>query len=290
MREAIQIETFFDDRTSSLTYLIHRDGVGVVIDPVLDYAPASAHVFTESIERLAALIDGLRLRIPFVLDTHVHADHLTGLARVRDRYGAQTAIGARVTTIQAFFADVYGLGDAFEPDGSQFDVLLEDERILDAGPFSIRALYTPGHTPACMSYLIEDALFAGDTLFEPDYGTARCDFPHGSAGDLYDSIQRLYALPESTRVFPGHDYQPGGRPVRYGSTIGEHRRHNVQLSAETSREAFVAFRKERDSSLDVPQLILPALQVNIRGGELPAPEANGRAYLRIPVDYFGDRS
>jgi len=286
----IQVEAFFDERTWTLTYLVHRDGVGVVIDPVLDYAPNSGRVFDESSERVAARIDALGLRIPYALDTHAHADHLSGLAFFRRRYGSRSGIGARITGIQRFFADVYGLGDDFAVDGSQFDLLLENGQRLDAGTFTVRAIHTPGHTPACMSYLVEDALFAGDTLFEPDYGTARCDFPEGSAGDLYDSIQRLFALPDETRVFPGHDYLPGGRPVRCGSTVADHRRGNVQLSAGTSREAVVAFRKERDARLAMPALILPAMQVNIRGGELPLPEANGRSYLRIPLNVFGERS
>lgn len=286
----MQIESFFDERTSTLTYLVHRDGIGVVIDPVLDYAPNSGRTFLESAGRVAEHIDALGLRIPFALDTHAHADHLSGLAWFRERYGARTGIGAGITLIQAHFADVYGLGDDFPVDGRQFDLLLEDGQVLEAGPLAIRVLHTPGHTPACVSYLVEDALFAGDTLFEPDYGTARCDFPNGSAGDLYDSIQRLFALPPETRVYPGHDYPPGGRPVHTGSTIDEHRRHNVQLCAETDRESFIAFRKERDAQLSMPTLILPAMQVNIRAGELPPPERNGRSYLRIPLNLFGDRT
>jgi len=286
----MEIDTFFDERTSTLSYLVHRDGVGVVIDPVLDYQPSSGRLFHESAERIAERIDGLGLSIPFVLDTHAHADHLTGLAFFRERYGARSATGALVTRVQSFFADVYGLGPDFTPDGSQFDRLLEDDETIDVGPFQIRALHTPGHTPACMCFQIGDAVFAGDTLFEPDYGTARCDFPGGSAGELYDSIQRLFALPGDTRVFPGHDYQPGGRPVRFGSTISAHREGNVQLTARTSREAFVAFRKQRDGELAVPNLILPAMQINIRAGERPPPDPNGRTYLRIPLDFFGDRS
>jgi len=282
-----RVEAFFDARTWTLTYLAHRNGVGVVVDPVLDYAPNSGRTFHESCMRVARRIDFLGLRIPYVLDTHAHADHLTGLPFFRERYGARTAIGARITDIQAHFADVYGIEDELPSDGRQFDLLLEDGQVVDAGPFAVEAIHTPGHTPGCMSYRIEDALFAGDTLFEPDYGTARCDFPNGSAGDLYDSIQRLYALPGETRVYPGHDYQPDGRPLRYGSTIAQHRQGNVQLSEHTSREAFVAFRKERDAGLDMPNLTLPAMQVNIRGGELPAPEANGRRYLRIPLNVFG---
>jgi len=288
--DGIRVETFFDPRTWTLSHLAHKDGVGVVIDPVLDYAPNSGRVWTESVERIAGRIDALGLRIPYVLDTHAHADHLSGMAFFRRRHGAAGAIGRQITEIQDFFKGVYGLGDEFVPDGHQFDVLLEDGQLLDAGPFAIEALHTPGHTPACMSYRIDDALFAGDTLFQPDYGTARCDFPNGSAGDLYDSIQRLFALPDETRVFTGHDYQPGGRAVQSLSTIGEQRRENVQLSGETSREAFVSFRKQRDATLSMPALILPAIQVNIRAGALPDADPNGRSYLRIPLNVFGERT
>lgn len=288
--DGIRVEAFFDPRTWTLSYLAHRGGVGAVIDPVLDYAPNSGRVWTESAERIARRIDALGLRIPYVLDTHAHADHLSGMDFFRRRYGAAGATGRQITVIQDFFKGVYGLGDEFVPDGRQFDVLLEDGEVLDAGPFAIEALHTPGHTPACMSYRIDDAVFAGDTLFQPDYGTARCDFPNGSAGELYDSIQRLFALPDETRVFTGHDYQPGGRDVRYLSTIGEQRRTNVQLSGQTSREAFVSFRKQRDATLAMPTLILPAIQVNIRAGALPDADPNGRSYLRIPLNVFGDRT
>jgi glyoxylase-like metal-dependent hydrolase (beta-lactamase superfamily II) len=286
----MQIDAFYDERTSTVSYLVHRDGVGVVIDPVLDYTPRSGRTSTESADRLADHIDTLGLRIPYVLDTHAHADHMSALPYFRHRYGATSAIGAGIGGIQAFFADVYGLGEDFTPDGRQFDVLLEDGQVLDAGALQIEALHTPGHTPACISYRIGDALFCGDTLFQPDYGTARCDFPAGSAGDLYDSIQRLFELPGDTRVFTGHDYRPGGRSVAYESTIDEQRRSNVQLDATTSREAFIAFRKERDASLDLPELIVPAMQVNIRAGELPPPDENGRSYLRIPLNTFGAES
>ena len=289
-RDGIRVEAFFDPRTWTLSYLAHRGGVGVVIDPVLDYAPNSGRVWTESAERIVSRIDALGLRIPYVLDTHAHADHLSGMDFFRRRVGAAGATGRQITLIQDFFKGVYGLGDEFVPDGHQFDVLLEDGETLDAGPFAIEALHTPGHTPACMSYRIDDALFAGDTLFQPDYGTARCDFPNGSAGDLYDSIQRLFALPDETRVFTGHDYQPGGREVQYLSTIGEQRRANVQLSGQTSREAFVSFRKQRDAALSMPALILPAIQVNIRAGALPDADPNGRSYLRIPLNVFGERT
>jgi glyoxylase-like metal-dependent hydrolase (beta-lactamase superfamily II) len=283
----MQIEPFFDPRTSTLTYLVHRDGVGVVIDPVLDYDPRSGRIFTESLDRLAEAIEREGLTIAYVLDTHAHADHLSGLAVLQERTGARTAIGARIGEVQAFFRDFYNLGPDFPVEGEAFDVLLEDGKALDVGPFRVEALHTPGHTVACLSYRIGDAVFVGDTLFQPDYGTARCDFPGGSAATLWDSIQRLYALPKETRLFTGHDYRPGGRPAAWESSVGEQRRANVQLDAATTREAFVVFREQRDAELEAPALILPALQVNIRAGVLPEPEANGTAYLKIPIDRLG---
>jgi glyoxylase-like metal-dependent hydrolase (beta-lactamase superfamily II) len=219
-----------------------------------------------------------------VLDTHAHADHLTGMPFFRERYGARTAIGAEIRQVQAIFRDIFHLGDGFPVDGSQFDVLLQEGDALEAGPFRVEPFHTPGHTPACMSYRIGDALFVGDCLFMPDYGTARCDFPGGSADALYDSIQRLYSLPESTRVFTCHDYRPGGRPLRFESTIGEQKRANVQLAARTTRAEFVELRKTRDARLEMPALILPSIQLNIRAGRFPDPESNGVSYLKIPLN------
>jgi glyoxylase-like metal-dependent hydrolase (beta-lactamase superfamily II) len=281
------IEAFFHERTSTLTYLVHRDGVGVVIDPVLDYEPRGAEVSHVSAEGVAAAIDATGLRIPFVLDTHAHADHLSAVSYFRERYAARTVIGRHIGEVQAVFRDLYNLGADFPVDGSQFDVLLGDGERLDVGPFVLEALHTPGHTPACMSYRIEDAVFVGDTLFQPDYGTARCDFPGGSAPVLWDSIQRLYALPEETRIFTCHDYRPGGRDLAYESTVAEQRRANVQVDAKTSRDDFVAFRRARDAQLALPELILPSVQVNVRAGQLPEPEANGTSYLRLPINRMG---
>jgi glyoxylase-like metal-dependent hydrolase (beta-lactamase superfamily II) len=290
MQPTLTIESFFDERTSTLTYLVSRDGVGVVIDPVLDYEPHGARVWTESAEHVAASIDRAKLSIPFVLDTHAHADHLSALPFFRERYGAKTVIGAEIGEAQATFRDIFNLGPDFPVDGRQFDRLLGDGETLDVGPFQIEALHTPGHTRACLSYRIEDAVFVGDTLFQPDYGTARCDFPGGDAGTLWDSIQRLYALPDATRLFTCHDYQPGGRPVAWESRVGEQKASNVQLDAKTSREAFIAFRKQRDAQLGFPVLILPSVQVNIRAGALPEPEPNGTIYLKIPINVLGSRA
>jgi len=280
----IEVLPFYEERTSTLTYLVHRDGRGVVIDPLLDYDPRSARISTASADRVCDAIRELGLEIPYVLDTHAHADHLSALELMKRRLGAETAIGSDIGQVQTIFRDLYDLGPDFPVDGSQFDHLLKDGDALDAGPFRIEAIHTPGHTPACVSYRIEDAIFVGDALFQPDYGTARCDFPGGSADTLYDSIQRLYGLPGDVRVFTGHDYRPGGRPLAYEASVDEHRRSNVQLDASTSRATFVAFRRERDAGLAAPELILPALQVNVRAGGLPAPHPNGRRYLEIPLD------
>jgi glyoxylase-like metal-dependent hydrolase (beta-lactamase superfamily II) len=257
--------------------------VGVVIDPVADFDPKSGRLWLESCDAVAAAARAHGLLLPYVLDTHAHADHLSGVPYFRERFGAQSVIGAHIVEVQKIFREVYHLGPQFPCDGRQFDVLLEDGEGLAAGALRVEALHTPGHTPACLSYRIGDALFVGDTLFMPDYGTARCDFPGGSAATLYDSIQRLYALPETTRVFTCHDYQPGGRELRFESTIGEQKRANVQLSAATSKADFVAFRERRDAQLEMPVLLLPSVQVNIRAGALPEPEANGISYLKIPV-------
>jgi len=281
----MEIQHFFDAGTSTLSYLVHAGGRGVVIDPVRDYDAASGRTSWAAAEAVAAYIDTRRLAIPWVIDTHAHADHLSGLPFFRERYGACSVTGSRVGEVQATFRDVYHLPPDFPVDGRQFDVLLDEGEQLDAGAFNVEALHTPGHTPAHMSWRIEDAVFTGDTLFMPDYGTARCDFPGGSAAELYDSVQRLYALPDATRLFVCHDYQPGGRPLAFETTVGEQKRTNVQLNEHTTREAYVAFREERDADLAMPTLLLPSLQVNIRAGRLPEPEDNGIAYLRIPLDF-----
>lgn len=286
----MQIEPFYEPVTATLTYVVYdlRERVGVVIDPVLDYEPSSARRSARSVERVAAFLDARRLRVPYVLDTHAHADHVTALSWLADRYGAKRVIGAQIGLVQAAFRELFQLGDALPVDGRPFEVLLADGERLDVGPFAIEAIATPGHTPACLTYRIGDALFVGDTLFQPDYGTARCDFPGGDAATLHASITKLYArFPPETRVFTGHDYRPGGRPVAFESTLGEQRTDNVQLSEATACEDFVAFRRRRDATLGVPALMIPSIQLNLRAGEAPTPEANGVTYLRIPLDLFG---
>jgi len=286
----IEVQPFFDADTSTLSYVAYDpiERVAVVIDPVLDYDPASGGISTHSADRIAGFIDATGLRLPYVFDTHAHADHLTALAYLASRYDARTVTGAAIARVQDTFTGLLGLDPEVATGGRPFDVLLVDDETLDVGPFEVRALHTPGHTPACMTWAIADALFVGDTLFQPDYGTARCDFPAGSAEVLYDSVQRLYrSFPDTTRVFTGHDYQPGGRPLRFESRLGEQRTSNRQLRQSTSREAFAALRRARDAELGMPALMWPSVQVNIRAGRLPSAEANGVSYLKVPVHLKG---
>jgi glyoxylase-like metal-dependent hydrolase (beta-lactamase superfamily II) len=282
----LTVQHFYDEPTGTLTYVVHDDAtkIGAVIDSLTDYDPKSARTTLGACERVRRYVDDRGLRIPYVLDTHAHADHLTGIPFFEQGYGAASVIGWKITEVQATFRRIFNLGDGFPVDGSQFGLLLHDGETLRVGPITIEGLYTPGHTPACMTYRIEDMLFVGDVLFMPDFGVARCDFPGGSAEALYDSVMRLHALPDETRVFTGHDYRVGGRPLRFESTIGEQKRSNVLLNATTKKEDFVALRKRRDAGLDMPVLILPAVQINIRAGRLPQPEPNGVSYLKIPVN------
>jgi glyoxylase-like metal-dependent hydrolase (beta-lactamase superfamily II) len=280
----MDVKTFFDARTWTLTYVAYdaasRDAV--VIDPVLDFDPADGRVWRDSLDTLMAFLDTEHLTVRAVLETHAHADHLSGAQALKQKYGAPILIGRGITKVQRVFAPLFDL--EIPVDGSQFDRLLDDGEVLQVGTLQLKALHTPGHTPACMSYLIGDAVFTGDSMFMPDYGVGRCDFPEGDAAQLYDSVHgKIYALPASTRVFVGHDYQPGGRPVAWETTVGAQRDGNVQLRADTTREAFVTFRRNRDATLAAPRLLYPSVQVNIDAGRLPAPHANGKTYLVTPL-------
>lgn len=283
----MQIQPLFDEATFTLTYVVFDPQTkdAVVIDPVLDFDPLSSTTSTRSVEKLAAFVREHRLRLHYVLETHAHADHLSASQWLKKHLGAKVAIGARIREVQETFRGVFDLGEGFRADGSQFDRLLEDREVLRAGSLSVQVIATPGHTPACVSFLIGDAVFTGDALFMDDYGTGRCDFPRGSAGDLYHSVHdRLYALPDATRVFVGHDYQPGGRPVAWETTIGRSKERNPQLRAATTKDAFIAFRSERDRTLAPPRLIFQSVQVNIAAGKLPAEHANGIRYFSVPLD------
>lgn len=281
------IETFYDPATYTLTYLVFdpetRDAV--IIDPVLDYDPLASQTDTVTTDRVISFIKGKELNLHWILETHAHADHLSSSQYLKNKLGAKVAIGERIREVQATFKGVFDLPSSFRVDGSQFDRLLADNEVLQAGSLRLEVIATPGHTPACVSYKIEDAVFTGDALFMDDYGTGRCDFPKGSAEALFHSVHdRLYALPDATRVFVGHDYQPGGRELKFETTIGSSKKGNIQLRDSTTREEFVSFRQKRDASLQPPRLIFPSVQVNIDAGRLPQAHENGIRYLRTPLN------
>ncbi len=286
MKSSMSIETFFDPQTYTLTYVVYDPSTldAVVIDPVLDYEPCGSRVSATSVTRVREFLQQHGLRLHFILETHAHADHLSGSQVLRrDFPGAVVAIGARITEVQTTFRGLLDLKE-LAVDGRQFDRLLAAGERVSAGSLEIEVIATPGHTPACVSYHIDDAVFTGDALFMPDYGTGRCDFPRGSAHDLYHSVtERLYRLPPATRVFVGHDYQPGGRPLAFESTIAAEMADNIQLPASRSEDEFVQFRNKRDAGLAAPVLLYPSIQVNIDGGHLPAPNASGKVFLQVPV-------
>jgi glyoxylase-like metal-dependent hydrolase (beta-lactamase superfamily II) len=282
-----QIKEFFDKDTWTLTYVLWDDKTGdaVVVDPVMDYDPASSKTSERSAKAVIDFLHTKNLTLHFLLETHAHADHLSGSQIIKREFPkAKIAIGEKITKVQEVFKKVFGLPEDFRTDGSQFDRLLKDGEVIEAGSLQIKTIFTPGHTPACASYYVDGNVFVGDALFMPDYGTGRCDFPEGSAKDLYQSIHsRIYELPENARVFTGHDYLPNGRSLKFMATIGEEKQHNIQLKAQTTLEEFIRFRTERDSTLAAPKLLLPSVQVNIDAGRLPEPSKNGGRYLRIPI-------
>lgn len=282
---AAQHQAFFHEPTFTVTYLVwdSATGAAAVIDPALDYAPASAKISTGSADAVLRFAADHGLTIRYVLETHAHADHLSAADHIRQATGAVVVIGEHIGAVQAHFAALFEADDV-TPDGSAFGRLVADGETLDLGETTIHALHTPGHTAACVTYLIDDAAYVGDTLFMPDYGTARTDFPGGDAASLYRSIRRILALPPETRIFVGHDYLPEGRATfAWETTVAEQRADNVQIHDGVSEEAFVARRQARDATLAPPALILPSLQVNIRAGALPPPSPGGRVFLRLPV-------
>lgn len=284
-----QVLGFHDSATGTVSYVVHG-GAGTecaLIDPVLDYDPKSGCTSTASAQRLVDCVAHLGLRTRWILETHAHADHMSAAAWLRQRLGGEIAIGGRISEVQAVFKKLFNLGDEFAADGSQFDRRLADGESLALGSLRIDVMAVPGHTPACVAYRIGDAVFVGDTLFMPDVGSARCDFPGGSATELYRSVRRLLALPPATRLFMCHDYPPAGRSPQWETTVADQRSRNIHMHDGVTEEAFVAMRTARDRTLDMPQLILPSLQVNIRAGALPPADANGIAYLRIPLNAVG---
>jgi glyoxylase-like metal-dependent hydrolase (beta-lactamase superfamily II) len=281
-----QIQSFFDAATSTVTYIVH-DGPGTdcaIVDPVLDYDPKSGRTRTASADQVIDFVTAQGLRVEWILETHAHADHLSAAPYLKGKLGGKIAIGHRITAVQQVFKQVFNLEPGFRVDGSQFDVLLEDDQVFHIGRLEARAMPVPGHTPACMAYRVGDAVFVGDTLFMPDVGTARCDFPGGDAKTLYASVHRILGLPPETRLFMCHDYPPQDRPVAFETTVAEQRAKNIHVRDGISETQFVEMRTRRDATLPMPVLILPSVQVNIRAGERPPPESNGISYLKIPMD------
>jgi len=281
-----KINSFFDSDTYTFSYIVSDDrtGVSVVIDPVLTYDSKTGRTSTATADKVVSFIRDNGLRNEWILETHAHADHLTAAQYIKSAIGGRIAIGQKVTEVQKVFKDIFNLNDEFLPDGSQFDYLISDQEIIEAGDIKIKAIFVPGHTPACLAYQIKDSIFVGDTLFMPDVGTARCDFPGGDAKKLYKSIQKLLSYPPQTKLFMCHDYPPNDRKVKCQTTVVEQMEKNIHCHALISENEFVQMRNERDKTLEMPVLLIPAIQVNIRAGALPTPESNGTSYLKIPIN------
>ena len=279
------IHAFFDPATATVTYVVYEGegGACAIIDSVLDYDPKAGRTATTSADKVVAFVREHGLQCRWLLETHAHADHLSAAPYLQQQLGGNVAIGAAIQAVQRAFANIYHQ-EGSAHDGSQFDQLFAPDQVFHIGALEVRALHVPGHTPADLAYQIGDAVFVGDTLFMPDVGSARCDFPGGSAALLYRSVQRLLSLPPATRLFMCHDYPPAGRAARWETTVAEQRASNIHLRDGVTEEQFVALRTGRDATLEMPTLILPAIQVNINAGKLPEPEENGVRYLKIPLD------
>ncbi len=284
-----QVDAFFDLATFTYSYLV-RDSHSnrcAIIDSVLDFDPASGKTSTASADAIISQVKTQSLQVEWILETHVHADHLSAAPYLQAKLGGKIGIGAKITTVQQVFGEVFNAGAAFATDGSQFDQLFSQGDTFKIGQLAVEVLHTPGHTPACLTYLIGDAGFVGDTLFMPDYGTARCDFPGGDAATLYQSIQTIFALPPATRLFMCHDYlAPGRDDYRYETTVAEQQQHNIHVGQGKNEADFVALRTQRDATLAMPRLILPSVQINMRAGHFPPAEANGVSYLKFPLNAF----
>lgn len=281
------VTSFFDEATNTASHLVRDPGgtACAIVDSVLDFDMASGRTDTASADRIVKAVRDQGLTVEWLLETHVHADHLSAAPYLQERLGGRIAIGSRITEVQDVFGKVFNAGTAFERDGSQFDRLFEDGDTFEIGGLRGRVLHTPGHTPACVTYVIGDAAFVGDTLFMPDFGTARCDFPGGSAETLWDSIQKVLALPDETRLFLCHDYKaPGREDFVWETSVAEEKANNVHVGAGATKESFVAMRTARDAKLGMPKLILPSIQVNMRGGRFPEPEDDGKRYLKLPIN------
>lgn len=281
------IHAFFDEATNTITYVV-RDPEGTacaVVDSVLDFDYASGRTDTRSADAVMDWIKAEGLKVEWILETHVHADHLSAAPYIQERLGGQIGIGDRITVVQETFGKIFNEGTRFQRDGSQFDRLFREGDVFMIGQLRGEVLHTPGHTPACLTYVIGDAAFVGDTLFMPDFGTARCDFPGGSAEIMWASVQKILSLPDATRIFVGHDYKAPGRDVfAWESTVGAQKAQNIHIGGTKTKEEFVELRTRRDATLAMPRLIVPSLQVNMRAGQMPEPEDNGVSYLKVPVN------
>ena len=280
------IHGIFDPATWTVTYVVYDQAGGTcaIIDSVLDYDPKSGRTSTASADQVIAFVKAQQLSVAWILETHAHADHLTAAPYLKAHLGGQTAIGHHITAVQRVFKGVFNLEGSFQVDGAQFDHLLQEDENIAIGQLTAKALYVPGHTPACVAYQVGDAVFVGDTLFMPDVGSARCDFPGGDAKTLYASARKILSLPGETRLFMCHDYPPEGRDVKFETTVAEQRAHNIHLHDGIDEAEFVRMRTERDATLTMPVLILPAVQINIRAGEFPPKDDNGVSYLKIPLN------
>ena len=284
-----EVQAFFDKPTNTVSYVVKdpQSNACAIVDAVLDFDPVSGRTAAVSAQAIAAFAEGLDLRVDWILETHAHADHLSAAPYLKDRLGAKIGIGAKITIVQNVFGKIFNAGTEFQRDGSQFDALFGDGDGIEIGTLRGYAIHTPGHTPDCMTYIFGDAAFIGDTLFMPDYGTARCDFPGGDARQLYRSIQKIFALPPQTRLFLCHDYLPPSRTeYRWETTVAEEKSHNIQINDGVAEDEFVEMRKRRDATLGMPRLIIPSVQVNMRAGQLPPAEDNGVTYLKVPVNLF----
>ena len=280
------VHGIFDAKTWTVTYVVYEKSGApcAIIDPVLDYDPKSGRTSHTSADKVIAFVKEQNLSVQWILETHAHADHLSAGSYLKQKLGGKLAIGEHITDVRAVFAGIFNLEPSFKQDGSQFDVLLADEREIPVGELVGRTLFVPGHTPACVAYQFGDAVFVGDTMFMPDVGTARCDFPGGHAGTLYRSVKKLLSLAPDTRLFMCHDYPPNDRAIQFETTVAEQRAHNIHVHEGVTEAQFVELRTKRDATLEMPVLILPAVQINIRAGELPPKESNGVAYVKIPLN------
>jgi len=281
-----EIAGFHEPVTGTVSYIVADPATkrAAIVDPVLNYDAASGRTGSESADELLAEVKKRGLTVEWILETHVHADHLTAAAYLKPLTGAKIAIGSNIATVQRTFGAMFNVLETLKPDAGDFDQTFTDGATFSIGALNADVMHTPGHTPACVAYHIGDALFVGDTIFMPDYGTARCDFPGGDAAVLYRSIQKILQLPDATRIFVGHDYAPDGRPVAWETTVKAQKQSNIHIGGGVSVEKFVEMRTARDKTLSLPNLIIPSVQVNIRAGRMPAPEVNGTAYLKLPLN------